>query len=288
MGVSIAWNEIANTFSASIVDSTVEASGDTEVKATSDNVPIINVSVGLGMADQFTGGASVALNHIHNTTSAEVKATSGDLLIDTRALRVVARDRSELNAGAGNVAFGWGKDGPGSGGVTVAFSGINNTTQARIDDYNVQASGDVDVTAANDSVIRTFAVAAAVSTGGAMLAGSGAFSEIGNVTEAAVVSTGSRSIHAGGMTVTGRDDSMIIAVSGAAGGHRRQSSGGRRGCGQLGGQRNPGFGGKRRCGGDGRRCHRRREHDDHRHGLGFGRRRRFAGHRRLGDRIGHP
>src|SRR5690606_1090383 len=30
VGVSIAWNEIANTFSASIVDSTVEASGDTE------------------------------------------------------------------------------------------------------------------------------------------------------------------------------------------------------------------------------------------------------------------
>ena len=212
LGLSFAWNEIGNEFSASIVDSIIEASGDTDVRATS-NATIISVAVGAAMADKFAGGVSVAINQIHNTTSATVKATT-ERLIDTGALRVEARDSSELNSGAGNVGMNFSKDGPGSAGVTVAFSGINNTTRASIDGYNVDASGDVQVKAVNDSVIRSFGAGVSISTGGTTLAGSAAFSEIGNVTEAQIVSAGNRSVKAGSLAVTARDDSMIIAVAG--------------------------------------------------------------------------
>ncbi len=212
VGISFAWNDIANTFSATVSDSDVAAAESLNVEAES-NATIIGLSVGAGVANKFAGGGSVTVNRINNEVTAALTASGAARRVDVGALGVKASDNSDINSLAGNVTVS-GSSGGAAAGITVAFNGINNQVNARIDGVDVEVDGAAVVSAKNDAAIRTLALAAAATGGNASLAGSLALSEIGNTTLAEIHSDAGNTVDAGSLSVQGSDGSVIIALAG--------------------------------------------------------------------------
>ena len=223
VGISSVWNEVSNTYEASIVDSPVTAGGAVTVDAASEAL-IVGVAAGVGVAGKFAGAGSVSVNQIANRLSAQVGATGAGISIDAGSLQVRAADRSEIDSVAGGATVG---KGSAAAGVTVAFSGVNNDVHASIAGVDVKTDGETAVEATNDAAIRTFSVALAASGGeGTSVAGSIALAEIGNTTRAELASERGNAIEAGRVAVRGDDRSYILTVAGGLSGSGNNAVGG--------------------------------------------------------------
>lgn len=209
VGLSFTWNRIANNFSATVQDSSLTAGDKIDIQADS-LATILGFSVGVGVGDKFAGGGSVTLNVIDNETLAQIVSTSGGHAINGRVLNVNARDGSAIGSTSGQVNAAMGKA---SLGVTFAHNQITNTTRSLIDGIDVTTTGAVGVTARNTSSLLTASISGSVSQGVA-IGGSAASAHIMNTTDASVISSGSRSLNVGSLTIDAQDQSSIISAAG--------------------------------------------------------------------------
>jgi Ca2+-binding RTX toxin-like protein len=231
-GISVAINDIRNTISAIIEDSTVISGGNVELFATSDNeIRALTIagslagSGGEGGGLSFAGAGTGSGNTIKNIIEATIKNDS--TITSTGSVRLTATDSSIIVADAGGVAIGIaGGQGGGtalSAAISLAINTIENTIAAAIEHSTVTSSGDVELTAVSAANIHALTIAGGGSFaggegGGFSFAGAGTGS--GNSIKNAVHATIGyfSSINAtGSVKLTAMDSSVIVADAGGFG-----------------------------------------------------------------------
>jgi filamentous hemagglutinin family protein len=210
IGLSFAYSDIDNTFTAAIDDANVTVTaGDVEVRAVS-TARIRSFAVGVGVAkDEFAGGGSVTLNEIDNT----VTATVDQAVVDSDGLTVSAGDASHIGSLAGQVTISTGSK---AIGAAAAYNEIGNQVTASVDGIALDNQALTVVDADNAATIRTLSATA----GGAEdFAFNGAWSNaaIDNTTEAALLDAeAANDGDLGDLEVTATDASTIESLSGGA------------------------------------------------------------------------
>ncbi len=213
IGLSFAYSDIDNAFTASIDEANVEvADGDVNVGAVS-TARIKSFAVGVGVAkDEFAGGGSVTLNEIDNT----VTATVDQAVVDSDGLTVGAEDASHIGSLAGQVTISTGSK---AIGAAAAYNEIGNHVTASVDGVALGDQAFTLVDADNAATIRTLSATA----GGAEdFAFNGAWSNaaIDNTTEAALLDAeaveAANDADLGDVEVTATDASTIESLSGGA------------------------------------------------------------------------
>ena len=144
VGLSFAYNEIANDFNALIADSTVRTVQDT---AGEDSINLNAISgsritgyaVGAALEGQFSGTGSVIYNDIQSEVSAEVidnieNTDNQKTVLKSDNLNINAEDNSSSLAFGGNYSLNLGQHAYGGVG---AVNFVNNTTQAVIEAVNL-------------------------------------------------------------------------------------------------------------------------------------------------------
>ena len=224
IGLSAAKNDIANTITATIANSTVRAGGRLDAGSSFDGVVVEATSTATidaltiaGSAASLAGSGAGSGNDIANTIEASITGAASDVSATGGHLRVTTADTSTVGADAGGVAVAVTitNNNPsrvqlaGAIGVTIAINNIGNDVRAIVDAARVTASGDVTVSATAIPVIRVFSLAGTlavrVNTGGSGAfglafagAGTGSGNAIDNLVEATarngarLVSTGAR------------------------------------------------------------------------------------------------
>jgi hypothetical protein len=224
----VAYNDIKNTFSASVENSKVDMhAGSVDVKAAS-NAYILDVAAGVATTTgtgKFAAAGVIAVNEITNTIHASVSGSSaGKTTIDADKVTVSARDSSHIDTATGALAVSTKSNAVGG---AIAYSAISNVTEAWIDTaiLGATSSPETEVLANNTSGIRTITVAAGVGKENAVGIVT-AVAEISNTTTASlknVSQTGSgiNPNQDAAVTVKATDNAAIqtIAVEVAAAGN---------------------------------------------------------------------
>jgi riboflavin synthase len=130
---SVAVNNLTNSTTASVKDSTVTGADDVAVNALAGGEQL---AVAIGAAVNASGkqdsaasaAGSVSISLANNTVSAGIEDTTvtGDAAATNRNLGVVAYDRTKLGTGGGSLVAG----GKAGFGAAVTYSSINNTSEA--------------------------------------------------------------------------------------------------------------------------------------------------------------
>ncbi|XZE55266.1 beta strand repeat-containing protein [Planctomycetaceae bacterium SH139] len=237
VGIAVALNEIANNITASIDQSTVDATGHVLVSAALEFVQIDafalaaagGVAGGAGLGATLAGAGSGAHNDIGNSITASIIASQVDS--SSGPIDVLAADNSTIDSnviGATiSVAAGSQTGFALAVGISIAKNEIGNRTQAFLRNATLDAGGGVVVNADQNSTIKTSSIAASVGVGaggstgaGISGAGAGAINEISNQTLAYVDGSTVRSSN--GLQVLANDLSAItaeiIAAAAAVGG----------------------------------------------------------------------
>ncbi len=171
----------------------------------------------LAIAGALAGGqgaftASISVNQVTNETDARlVNTTTADGAGGTNTVEVRARDKSSIEALAGNVSVGK----TAGGGAAFAYNAIDNETLAQGSGSQLTEASAVDVVATQDASIRALTAAVGYSGEGNALAGSVSTNFIGNDTTAQLLSTGITGSTAS-VTVKAHDTSAIESASGGA------------------------------------------------------------------------
>ena len=185
-------NEIKNTVSATIDDSTIilgdrgTGSGTLDVVA-SDKPTITSTAIGAAISAAVGGttgvavpiGISLGSNKIHNTTQAVIQTNLDFInsIIKTVDVNVTARQDATIKTTAVAAAVGAGVGG--TAGVAVSGAGalakneISNRTLANIVDGNLSVSGNLKVTAQDKATIEGQITAASVAASGGGTVGVG-------------------------------------------------------------------------------------------------------------------
>ncbi len=193
---------------ASVVGSTVDAKGQTEVEAWStqgDSSLVVGLSGG--------GFAAVGTGALAKFTSRTEAWTDGATL-RVGALDVIADHDTHMFLSAGAVALGG-----------VAFAGTfavgldSSITKAHVDGGSVDAPGSIAVKAQSDTELQNIGVSGA-GAGGTAVAGMAVIALIGNTTQSYVTGAriGSVGTPAGGLAVTAKDVVTVDNKAGAAAG----------------------------------------------------------------------
>ena len=212
VGLSFAWNDIANTTSALVDTSDLQASGTASVSAENEStIESISASIGASQGN-MAGAGAVSINSIANTTTATVQDKLATGLVAGGAVDVKASDTSGIFALAGGVGATTGQAGFGA---AVAWSEVNNTVQAAALSGARLASNSagVNVQATSDSTVQAIAAA-----GGAAdkVAVAGSFSAVQTTnTTLAEVSGGSDIDATGTVSVQAHDTAGIEALAGS-------------------------------------------------------------------------
>ena len=215
VGAALALNSMgedeANKNSAYISNSTITNTGNIKLDADSNNtIKTITGTVGVGK----TAGVavSVSLNEINNNTSAYVENSSS--LTPGGKLEIDTDDTSVIKAVVASAAVA----GSVSAGVSIVTNDINNEIKSYIDSSNVNATGDISLSATSDNTIE--ALSLAFSTSGSVgLSGSDASNEIDNKTKSYITnSNGTNKIKSGSGNITlfAEDTSGIKSIAGSA------------------------------------------------------------------------
>ncbi len=237
VGLSTAYNNIANSVQAEIDDSIVSGTGSyaddiqgVVVSAQSD-ASIVGVTIagsgslgtdgGLG----FTGAGAVSVNTIGNTAESEIGGDS-EVTSLSGGVSVTAMDSSSIKAIAGALAFGLTLGDGGVGiaiGAGVAVNTVNDTASALIDDSSVGSASAVDVSGSSSATILalSFGVAGAATGGSAAGvsfagAGSGSGNTITDTVSAEIEDESGVSADNGDVDVAATDSPTITAGAGAA------------------------------------------------------------------------
>ncbi|WP_109993251.1 leukotoxin LktA family filamentous adhesin [Salinisphaera sp. LB1] len=191
VGVSFAYNDIGDTFSAGIEHADISTSGAVAVEAT-DDTRIIGLGVGLSLSDgDFAGLGSATANLVNDNVTATVgdsAAVTNTTTINAASLKVVADNSAQIDTLAGSVAIA---TNGAAAGVAISFNEIGNQTKASITHSQVTTTGSDTATGCDSAVsanvlvqgcssgdIESAAVAGAVGDGIA-LAGSFSINDIG-------------------------------------------------------------------------------------------------------------
>ncbi|MDO9281267.1 MAG: leukotoxin LktA family filamentous adhesin [Methylotenera sp.] len=209
VGLSFAYNNLHNQFTAAVHDSSIDSS-TINVEAQS-NAKILGIAAGVGVAkDKLAVSGSLVLNEINNTVKAQVTGATTDTLTADN-LTVTAEDKSSTGALAGNISVSFGNA---AIGAAIAVNDTGNTAQAKIENVKIEASVSTTVEATNNAKISTLAATAGGSKGFA-LNGSASSAKIHNTTEASILN-GESNNTGNIIKVTAKDNSEIEALSGAA------------------------------------------------------------------------
>ena len=193
VSVIIGANVVANTVSATIDGSAVEADGNLELSA-EQKAAIYSFTGGVAASGAVGVQVSLAANVIANTTRAVITGSTIDAGGDVTLL---AKDSSSIDA----FAFGVAGSGAVAVGVALSANVIANTVTASIDGGStVTAGGDVNLTAESEAIIRAIALG---------ISGSGAVAVQVTAMGNAVANTVTAAIS--GSTVTAQGDVALAA-----------------------------------------------------------------------------
>ncbi|MDP1688111.1 leukotoxin LktA family filamentous adhesin [Hydrogenophaga sp.] len=208
---SYAQNTLAGTTTATLLDATVDMSGDLSVKAGVDG-SIQTLTASLAGAKGKVGVAgSVSINEIANLTQVLL---SNAHVNGAGSVTLYSADISSIRSVAGALAFG-GKAGVG---LSFAWNKINNDTSTLVDTSDIEASGTVSVQAASDNAIDSISASIGASKGPMAGAGAVSINTINNTTAATVNGKLADGIDAGGaVAITADDSSRIFALAGGVG-----------------------------------------------------------------------
>jgi Ca2+-binding RTX toxin-like protein/acetolactate synthase small subunit len=163
--------------------------------------------------DGYAVAGSVSLNKITNTTGAYITGANSTV---GGNVTLKAKDNSSIFAIGGAASFG-GKAGVGAG---IALNRIANTTQALVQDATLDYSGNLELSALNESSIKAITASIGVSTGAQGGAGAGTVSInlINNTTEAGITKTlKGVQVPTGAITLSAKNNADIAALAGAGG-----------------------------------------------------------------------
>lgn len=219
VGGAVSLNDITNTTSARLEDSSFSISGDLLVQSLSTSF-IAAASAAIGASSSAAVNGSVTTSTIINTTEALISNTEGS----AGAAKVEASDISEIDALAGSASA----SGSAAVGGAALVSVIVNSTTAHVRDSRLSlTAADLDsllVSATNASTIdalgASVGVASAAAVNGALAA-----ADITNTTEA-LVETSTVDAASGRVTVTASDTSSIKALAGIGAGGGSAAVGG--------------------------------------------------------------
>jgi len=176
-GAAIAIDDITNSFTATISDSTL-TSDSVSATATSDTF-LVGVAGGIAASGKFGGMGSVSWQDIANTAKTNIT----DSTITTGSLTAEATNSAIMTNVAGQVSA----SGKVAAGAVLAYNGLNNTTGVYLSGNTLQAQ-----TAATGLIIDSEALSSAslysigvnvAASGSVALAGTVAINEGGNHTE---------------------------------------------------------------------------------------------------------
>ncbi|MDK9703142.1 MAG: DUF4347 domain-containing protein [Sulfuritalea sp.] len=238
IGVAAATNNITNSVSAYVDNSSVSAATQNIELAANETASIGATTIGGTLAGSggAGGGVSVAAagagsgNTIANTVRAFIGNNSVVSTTGGGAVKATATDSSSIKALAGSLALavagGGGGAGSGSLGASVAINSIANQVKAYVDNATVTSSGAVELSANETATINALAIGGALAVAGAgggagAAAGAGADSRniITNTVLAYVASSsGAKGVTAtgGALKLTATDNSHITSDGGGA------------------------------------------------------------------------
>lgn len=157
----VAVNDIGNTLSADINNSSVTRSSSIQLSALSDS-DVYSIVCGAAASLVGSAGLSLAVNTIHNTVDASI--TNGAHVNATGDITLTASDSSTIDSIAVGVTAALG----GAAGAAVAVNTIGNNVQTAITDATVTSTGtagDISLVSQSIPVIRSYAAGAAISGG---------------------------------------------------------------------------------------------------------------------------
>ncbi|MEP0981787.1 Ig-like domain-containing protein [Leptolyngbya sp. FACHB-17] len=238
VGVAIANNDIQNTISAYVDQSTLNSTGAVDITAQSTaEIDALSIGGSAAGSSGYLGSLSISgagagtTNSIDNKISAQVKNTATITTSNNAAVTVKATDGSLITADAGGVVIagtlGNGSSASLSIGASIATNKIGlergHTIQALVDNATINAAGNVGLTASSTATIDglAFSGAAAVSgsTGGGNISLAGSGTGIENTIKATIaagIQNGGKVTTVETVTLTATDDSEITADAGAA------------------------------------------------------------------------
>jgi filamentous hemagglutinin family protein len=214
VGVSLVKSDINNSVTADIDDSTVTGSSvAVDAKA---NTAITGIAIGVGGGTgKLAANGSVVLSSIQNENS----AVTSDATITGTTLHVKASDQSSIDSLAGNIAA----SAKTAIGASVAFSDIDNTTNANIQNGAVDVSGAIVVDANTNSSIQNLA-AAGGGAGSVAVGVSLSVNEIDNATVAGMDGVQFDQT-ANSLSVKAEDESIIQSLAGTINGAGKAAAG---------------------------------------------------------------
>ena len=208
---SYAQNTLTGTTTASLLDATLDMSGDLSVKAGVDgSIQTLTASLA-GAKGKLGVAGSVSINEISNLTQVLLRNAHVN---GAGSVTLYSADISSIRSVAGALAFG-GKAGVG---LSFAWNQIHNDTSTLVDTSDIEASGTVNVQAASDNDIDSISASIGASKGPMAGAGAVSINTINNTTAATVNGKLGDGIDAGGVvTITADDSSHIFALAGGVG-----------------------------------------------------------------------
>ena len=211
IGAAVAYNDIANNLSSSVINSSITSASGSVSVLSQENATITAVAFGGSLAQNFTLGGSIVVNSIDNTTTTTVTNASlggGSILISSS-------DTSQIQTGAGNVeiATGSGDSDSVSVGASFVVDSISNTTTTNITDSPMNATAGAVQVLANSNLSMIGVAAGGQFAATFVLGGSLVVNKATDTTTAKIFAA--PSIQAtGGLTVSATDTSTITAGTG--------------------------------------------------------------------------
>ncbi len=175
VGLGFIANVIDNSYTASIDNATVNASGgEVDVTATNDGT-IIGAALGVAVATEgISGLGSVVGNYMQETTSATIgnaNGTSGNnyATVTGTAVNVKSHNDATIWSGAGSLGFGT----DGAFGASIAYNQTNDSSTAQVESGTVDVlnSGTAKVHSTSSSTINSYAIAGGIATSGPAVEG---------------------------------------------------------------------------------------------------------------------
>ena len=237
VGISLAFNEVANELNAELNSVTVTTNGPVLVEATTENASIdaysIAASAGVagsaGLAASLAGAGSGAANQVENRVEAkilqaDINSAFTGTVDNTDAITVWASDNTSISSEAIGASLAASLSGTTAASVAVGISIsenlIGNQTFASVLDSTLVSASDISIRSHQSSTIEATAIAAALAVAGGNVgvgvsgAGASALNEINN--QNAAVVAGSNLSAFGNVNVTATEVSDIDASISAA------------------------------------------------------------------------
>jgi hypothetical protein len=216
VGIGFIANVIDNSYTASIDNATVDATGGTvNVTATNDST-IIGVALGVAVAtDGVSGLGSVVGNYMGETTSATIgdpdgTGSSSYANVTGTAVNVTSNNNATIWSGAGSIGYG----SEAAFGASIAYNQTNDSSTAQIESATADAlsNGTVQVNSMSASDINSYAIAGGFAAEGPAVEGA---VSVDLTTDGTIAQIDNSTIDAGTLSDEASDpDAAILSETG--------------------------------------------------------------------------